>query len=159
MACVHRSFMRFHRGLKLPMDTFLLVCRCEMNKNLVITMPGLKQRLVVMFCALNSIPQKLSHSIKFSWGSMPPDLPSFCIHTNVSTQVQVPVARQMLCQAWQICNSLGASTLMWMSSKPWRKSSKRWKTSGLSSLKTYDGIWALLCFGIFWILSNIVFKR
>ena len=51
-----------------------------------------------------------------------------------------------------------------MSSQPWRKSSKsmhcnRWKAVlVLPSLKTYDDIRVLRCFGVFWTVSDIVFK-
>ena len=52
------------RGLKPPMGTCLHGCRREVNQNPV-TMPRLKQRLVVMFWA-PKWPQKSSHSIKFN---------------------------------------------------------------------------------------------
>ena len=80
-ACVRCSFMSFSWCLKPPMDTYLV------NQNLVI-LPRPKQRLVVMFG-----PQNLrSHLIaltfkKFSWGSMPPDPPSFYVQASLRTRL------------------------------------------------------------------------
>ena len=63
----------------------------------VSTKPGLKQGLVVMFWAPKITPEALSQNQiqkKFpAWGSMPPDPPSFCVHTNVATWVLVPIRR------------------------------------------------------------------
>ena len=48
LACMRRSFTSFQRDLKLPMDTYLNACRRNVNQNPA-TMPGIKQRLVMMF--------------------------------------------------------------------------------------------------------------
>ena len=74
--------------------------KCEVNWNPV-TVPGVKQRIIVMFWAPKVNSLRHTHrghlttlNLKIiSWGSMPPDPPSFCVHPNVHTRVQVSVSQ------------------------------------------------------------------
>ena len=78
------------------MDTYLHACRREVNQNPV-TMPGLKQRLVVCVCLGPKIASEaISRHPKFKnfpGGAYPQ--PPQLVHTraNVRTWVQVPIGR------------------------------------------------------------------
>ena len=89
-----RSFAQFPGDFKPPpMGTYLHVSRSEVNQNPV-TKPGLKQGLVVMFWPPKIASEAISqHQIQkhYSWGSMPPHPPTFCVHTNIATRVFVPI--------------------------------------------------------------------
>ena len=79
-----RSFTRFSGDLKPPMDTYLHASKREVNQNPVTMQARTKARISSDVSGPKiSLRSHLtaSNSKKFSWGSMPPDPPSFCVYT------------------------------------------------------------------------------